>query len=141
LSSEEIKPTGTEFYAYLSRVKKVAAVAGVLGGIAGAAFVVFHLVMADKPSLRGVFIFPFASAFAFSSMLTGVVLLFAPTAFYASEKGQEYLAAIGTTNVKTARFVLVIALTVGCVFFALLGTLALQMMGFIMLPGSSGRFN
>ena len=103
LPSEETKPTGTEFYVHLSRVKKVAAVAGVLGGIGGAAFVVFHLVMADKPSLKGVFIFPFALAFAISSMLTGVALLIAPTAFYASEKGQEYLAAIGTTNVKTAQ--------------------------------------
>lgn len=128
------------FNANLRRFKKVALIAGIVGGLVGLCFVLAHLILADHPSWRGVFIFPFACGFGISAMTTGIALLFAPDEFFSSDEGQKYLAAIGTTNVTTARVVIVIGLLVGCAFFALIGALILQMMGLIMLPGSAGRF-
>ena len=46
-------------------------------------------------------------------MVTGIALLFAPSSFFESDQGQEYLETIGTQKVFVARIVILICLLFG----------------------------
>lgn len=67
-------------------------------------------------------------------MVTGFALLFAPSAFYASDQGKAYLKKIGTKNVVAARTVLLVLLLIGCGVIALFAMGALHMAGLIEQP-------
>ncbi|MDB5336319.1 MAG: hypothetical protein JWN70_1938 [Planctomycetaceae bacterium] len=137
MSVEEIsldlnrKEPPDEFDVILAKVKKFAAVAGVIGGAFGLCFSIAAWLLTDKPLSRGHFAMPFICGFGLSAMVTGVALLLAPESFFNSETGREYMQAIGTRNVRSAKIAITVALLLGCVAAFVLALGALQIAGII----------
>jgi hypothetical protein len=131
---EETDPTPDEFAAHMTRVKRFAGAAGALGAAAGVCFSITYLLQTENPKMRGVITMPLVCGFGLSAMVTGIALLFAPSRFYTSDKGQEYLQTIGTQNVLVARIVVLIFLLLGCGVITVFVLGALQMAGIIEQP-------
>ncbi len=116
-----------EFEAVMARVKKRATVAGVIGGAIGLCIALVAWLVSGRVLGRSHVFLPIICGFGMSAMVTGIGLLYAPDSFFQSATGREYMKAIGTRNVKSAKIVICIALLVGCAVWILLGVGAVQL--------------
>jgi lysylphosphatidylglycerol synthetase-like protein (DUF2156 family) len=105
------------FTTHARLIKLCAVIAGFIGAIAGSLLAIGTV--RHEGFVRGILILPFATAFMFSWIVTGAAILLAPSGFFKSETGMEYLQKIGTTNVLAARIVVLVflALSVGLTSF------------------------
>jgi hypothetical protein len=134
MTSDENTPPTDPFASHLRRVRKFATVAGVVGGAAGLCYSIVYLMQTENPKLRGVIAMPFVCGFGVALMVTGIGLFFAPSVFFTSDNGKEYLKLIGTQSVVAARIVILVFLLLGCGVIAVFVMGALQMAGIIEQP-------
>lgn len=109
-----------EFAPFAARIKRLATIGGVIGTVAGVCFCIVCLFAVGFRLKVRIIILPIAWGCGASAMVTGFALLFAPDEFFRSEKGLEYMRAVGTRSTRSARIAVSIALFLGflaCIFF------------------------
>jgi len=131
METQNVTPEVDGFASHFARMKKIATAAGVIGGLAGLCISITYLMQTENPQIRGVIAMPFVCAFGLSAMITGITLLLAPSSFFTSDKGKDYLETIGTQSVFAARVVILVFLLLGCGFITVIALGVMQMVGVI----------